>query len=93
MKKINSKLYELKISSKKQELERAKHSDLIVLPDNIEGTNCGNCKFLSKQDRKNKEPKKGKFYCAHEDIQQYVTARHCCAYWDHEDVKREWMNH
>jgi hypothetical protein len=61
-------------------LERAEHSDLITLPENIEGTNCGNCKFF---DSKTK-------MCMNTEVNQKVTARMCCKYWDAEGVKREW---
>lgn len=61
-------------------LERAEHSDLITLPESIEGTNCGNCKFI---DLKTK-------MCMNEEVNQKVNERMCCKYWDAEGVKREW---
>lgn len=63
-----------------EELERAKKADLITLPNNIKGTNCGNCKFI----------KDG--YCFHSKIKQNVANNQCCIYWDAEGVKREWKN-
>jgi hypothetical protein len=60
-----------------------KHADLITLPPEVKGTNCGNCKFV-------KDMKKGVGYCTHHDLECYVTDRMCCSYWNHEKVKRMW---
>lgn len=65
-----------------QQLKRFKHADLITLPENVKGTNCGNCSYMRHQ---------GKIgFCAHEEIQDYVTERMCCQYWDHKDINRAW---
>ena len=32
---------------------------------------------------------KTKAFCDHEDVQDFVTERMCCAYWDNEDAKRD----
>ncbi len=32
----------------------------------------------------------GKKFCHHGKIHMYVTARMCCAYWDHDGVVRPW---
>lgn len=66
-----------------EEVKKFKHADLIVLPNNIEGTNCGNCKYAS--DKSN-----GMLYCKHPDLELVVTEKMCCRYWDHADVKRNW---
>lgn len=63
-----------------KELDRAKHVDLIILPDKVTGTNCGNCKYINEDVN----------FCDHEEIMLPVTSRMCCAYWDHKEVKRPW---
>lgn len=70
------------MDDKPSRLERAKEADLITLPENIEGTNCGNCKFV---DLKNK-------MCLHPKVAQKVSEKMCCALWDAEGVVREWEN-
>lgn len=67
----------------KKEVKIYKHADLITLPVGVEGTNCGNCEYI-------KNMKKGVGFCTHKEIQQHVTARQCCKYWDHGKVKRSW---
>lgn len=62
----------------KAQLERAKAADLVTLPKNITGTNCGNCSYI----------KEG--FCTHKKVQQPVSARLCCAYWDAEGTIRPW---
>lgn len=66
------------------ELKKFKHADLIVLPNKIEGTNCGNCEYGSEKGID------GILYCRHKDLECWVTDRMCCKYWDHADVKRNW---
>ena len=68
------------IPETKEEMQRAKDADLITLPRNIQGTNCGNCKFINK----NKE------YCDHSKVLQKVNERMCCVYWDAEGSIRPW---
>ena len=56
------------------ELMRAKVVDLGTLPKRIAGTNCANCLHFRKGN--------GKIgYCAHNLVDQAVTARQCCALW------------
>ncbi len=65
-----------------KQVKRFKHADLITLPKEVKGTNCGNCSFMKKQ---------GKYgFCKHEEIQDWVTDRMCCKYWNHHGVKRSW---
>lgn len=64
-----------------QRLQRAKAADLITLPENIEGTNCANCKFVKTGEN---------LYCTHKKVLQNVTPKMCCIYWDAEGVIREW---
>lgn len=73
----------LEYSDKDQ--KTAKKVDLITLPSSIEGTNCSNCKYVKITDKE-----KGLGFCEHKDVQLPVTARMCCALWDHMDVKRSW---
>jgi hypothetical protein len=67
----------------KEQTKRHKHADLITLPENVKGTNCGNCSFMILQGEK-------VGFCKHPEIQDWVTTRMCCAYWTHEGVKRSW---
>lgn len=60
-----------KISLSKAELAKAKKSVLITMPDDIEGTNCGNCKFFEKEG-----------FCNNEAMMLRVHAKQCCNYWD-----------
>lgn len=69
------------------ELERAKHSDLITLPDGIEGTNCFNCRYIHATPH-NEE---GYRACIHPEVDQPVTERMCCKYWDQVGAKRTWL--
>ena len=62
-----------------KEVEKFKHADLIVLPESVQGTNCGNCKYADET-----------MFCRHHDIKTQVTKRNCCKYWDNKDVKRDW---
>lgn len=48
--------------------------DLITLPENISGTNCGNCQFMLA-----KESEIG--FCSHKSILYPVTKRNCCIFW------------
>ena len=64
------------------ERKKHKHADLITLPTEIKGTNCGNCSYI-------KDVKKGVGYCTHPDLECYVTERMCCSYWNHDKVKRK----
>lgn len=64
----------------KEELERAKETDLITLPESVKGTNCGNCKFMDVD----------KNWCDNKKVNQKVTDRMCCALWDAPGSKRPW---
>lgn len=63
-----------------KDMAKSKKVDLITLPMNVLGTNCGNCKFINEE----------KNFCTHDDVQLPVTERMCCALWDNEGVKRPW---
>jgi hypothetical protein len=66
-------------------LEALKAADFVELPEEVEGTNCGNCEYV-------REDKGGGHSCGHEKIKgQPVTPRHCCAYWDAPGTKREFQ--
>lgn len=51
------------------ELKRAKEVDLITLPIDIDGTNCGNCRFVKNR------------FCTHPRVNQRVNNRMCCILW------------
>lgn len=59
-------------------LDRAEKADLLTLPKNVPGTNCGNCRFFSDG------------YCGHKEVDQPVTERMCCSFWDSEGCLRAW---
>lgn len=63
---------------------RAKASDLIVLPDEIEGTNCSNCKYFSYDDSQDTA------VCVNPEVDQPVDDRMCCALWDADGAERVW---
>lgn len=67
-------------ASEEARLGRAKHADLITLPEGITGTNCANCKFIDLETK----------MCKHKEVDQKVAPNMCCVYWDAEGVKREW---
>ena len=71
---------EFKDWSAKKKLAAAKHADLITLPESVQGTNCGNCEYFVKKTK----------FCKHEEVQQTVSDKMCCKYWDHPDAKRAW---
>jgi hypothetical protein len=59
----------------------AKHADLITLPADVEGTNCGNCRHV-------RDKGKG-HYCNHPELEKSpVNERMCCKYWDNKGVIR-----
>jgi hypothetical protein len=60
------------------DLQRARAADLGTLPDYIEGTNCGNCKFMASRGA----PGSGLGMCLHQKVRQPVSVRMCCAFWD-----------
>lgn len=80
MKYIKLYEFESEAADDLDRLDRAEHADLITLPENITGTNCSNCKFV---DLKTK-------MCNHPEVNQKVSERMCCKYWDAEGTKREW---
>lgn len=70
------------------QVSRAKAADLITLPRNVEGTNCGNCSFIKIIDKQ-----KGTGFCIHPQVQLPVTARMCCAFWDNKGATRQWKKY
>jgi len=52
------------------EKSRAGKVDLITLPRNITGTNCGNCAYFKND------------FCYHVRVRLSVNDRMCCALWD-----------
>ena len=63
--------------------KKAKKADLIVLPEGIEGTNCFNCSWVMDKGGDAR-------LCEHPDVNQDVTKRMCCKWWDNPKVKRSW---
>jgi hypothetical protein len=82
MKKFSDIINENESKGDSEKLERAKHVDLITLPESIKGTNCGNCKFFNKE----------KQYCDNHEVNQPVHSNMCCKEWDAEGVKRAWIH-
>lgn len=73
------------IEAKKEtssEAERALKADLVILPKNVPGTNCGNCRFVQKDTC---EPG---LFCTHPKVKMHVTAKMCCKFWDAEGTDR-----
>lgn len=70
----------IKAEVEDKELERAKEADLITLPKNISGTNCGNCEYMNFENSQ----------CIHEKVLQKVSNRMCCIYWNTDGVIRKW---
>jgi len=62
------------------EQRRAKVSDLITLPADIAGTNCGNCMFFTP----------GNGFCRHAAVQLTVTQRMCCKFWKNAKQLNSW---
>lgn len=57
--------------------DRARAADLITLPREINGTNCGNCLYSVKS--------KSGMECDNPKLHGIaITSRQCCAYWDHQ---------
>ena len=67
---------------KPDDLGRAKRADLITLPAEVTGTNCGNCRFMKVHEDHG--------YCDHPDVRMHVNKRMCCKWWDHAKVRRHW---
>lgn len=61
--------------------KKAKHVDLITLPQGMKGTNCFNCKYIEKEEG-------GVGWCFHPDVEMHVNERQCCKYWDAEGTYR-----
>ena len=56
------------------DVERARRADLIQLPPNITGTNCGNCEHFDNG------------YCDHKLVKMNVSPNMCCFYWSRPDA-------
>lgn len=63
-------------------LSRAKDVDLVTLPENVEGTNCGNCEYVNHKQK----------FCDNPKVLLPVSERMCCALWDAEGTLRAWEN-
>lgn len=60
------------------DMKVAKKVDLIILPGNVKGTNCGNCKWIAND------------FCENPKVKQPVNSGMCCALWDRKDIQRPW---
>jgi hypothetical protein len=60
--------------------KRAKAVDLISLPTDVKGTNCGNCRFIMADKS-----------CVHPEVRMSVNDRMCCARWDAQGVIRHFQ--
>lgn len=70
----------------REEHKKYAHADLITLPPDVEGTNCGNCRFAQESEKVNSG-----HVCTHPDLTNIeINPRMCCKYWDHAAVKRTW---
>lgn len=57
------------------ERARAKASDLGTLPPELPGTSCANCEYFSAHNNEIG-------FCTNKSVQQYVTVRMCCYFWN-----------
>jgi len=55
------------------QLLAAQAVDLIILPDDVDGTRCGNCRYFVKV---------GEGLCSHPSVRQPVNNNWCCDEWD-----------
>jgi hypothetical protein len=62
------------------EIERAEAADLISIPDDVDGTRCGNCLHFVGG------------YCNHPEVRQPVEEKDCCNHWDHPGTLRPWQD-
>lgn len=67
-------------ASKDEELKRAEKVDLITMPKNITGVNCGNCMYFNSSNSQ----------CVNKEVDQKVTDKMCCSLWDAEGTNRAW---
>jgi hypothetical protein len=68
-----------------EEMAAAQAVDLITLPEEVEGSNCGNCKFF-----RNLDPGLGSGFCTHPEVKLDVTNRMKCSRWDQLGTYRPW---
>ncbi len=62
------------------EQNRARRVDLVVLPADVRGTNCGSCMYARRAEG-------DKLDCTHHDVRLPVSDRLCCALWDRSGTK------
>lgn len=63
------------------DLDRARDVDFVTLPLNVQGTNCGNCRFVDYGYSRSTGESHGAF-CMHPRVRFAVNDRCCCALWD-----------
>lgn len=54
--------------------DRARQSDLVALPESVDGARCGNCRFFLSVHSQ----------CCHPKVDLPVLAHMCCCFWDAE---------
>lgn len=85
-----------------EQKERAKRVDLIVLPDGVEGTRCGNCasfRTTCKDPDALTDIPSGtgcdlsvlQGFCNHPKVQMYVSPNMCCNAWNSPGMERVWQ--
>jgi len=75
------------VPTNEEEALRAEDSDLITLPVSIVGTNCANCKFIGEVQSRAGNVKAA--FCNHPQVEQMVTNRMCCIFWDTPGTRRD----
>jgi hypothetical protein len=65
-----------------ESMQRAKAADLITLPKETSGTNCGVCRYIRRVGDHGR--------CVHPKVRMDVNSRMCCIYWDAKGVIRGW---
>lgn len=71
----------------RDESVRARNADLITLPFDVKGTNCGNCMYFKKS-AATSAIEAG--FCSNPRVDQIVSSRMCCAVWDSPKAFRSW---
>ena len=75
------------IPESKEEKERAAKADLITLPSEVKGKNCGNCCYIKVFRDYYSINTKMQTLCKNPHVSQPVNARMCCVHWDAYGVK------
>jgi len=71
------------IDSDRDEWIKARNADLITLPQDVQGTNCGNCQYFRHMANMSGQ-------CTHPKLGVLVNNRMCCSFWDNSGALRAW---